>query len=441
MEGIKKTVERFIKPGFEYELFLQRIKKTKIESSDESLENISTSEELGLGIRVLKDKKMGFSYTSSLDEEDIKSALSRAMEMCELQTEDEGNAFVEKFEESDIESVYDEEGVNTPLEEKIEFTINLEKEAKKRDKRIKGVRKSSLTEAVFETHILNSCGVEVSYRGTSYSAMIATLAESNGDSAISWEFRGERKFKKLVIEDIVNDVVFKSTSLLNPEPVETKAFNIVFFRESFAMLMEAFTDIFLGDSLVKNKTLLKGKEGEKVASEKFTLIDDGTLKEGFMTVPYDDEGVKRRKNVIIEKGIFKGFLHSIYSGRLAGKSSTGNAVRGSYRNPPQSGITNLYVEKGERSLEELINVYDETILVLDLMGLHTVDPISGEFSLGASGVLFRNGKPVHAVRGITVAGNILDIWKNIEEVGNDLKFYGNVGSPSVLIKGIMVGGR
>ncbi len=441
MEKIKKTVERFIKEGYNYEIFIQRCKKLSIETSSESLESLTTSEETGIGIRVLKNNKIGFSYTSTEEEDSIKEAVVKAMEICDLQPQDKGNTLIDKLEKSRCTSFFDKEGTELSTEAKTEFTLSLERKAKELDLRIKGVRKTSFTERILEVELYNSYGVHFYYRGTFYTVLIATLAQEAGDSAISWEYRGTRKFSELKPEEIAHDVVFKSVSLLNPKSLSTGSKPVVFFRDSFATLAEAFSSLFLGDSLVKGKTLLKDRVGEKIGAEVLTLVDDGTREQGFATVPYDDEGIPQGRNVLIERGVFKGFLHSLYTANLTGEKATGNSKRQSFKSPPTCGITNLYVKEGNSSLTELLASEEEVLLITDLMGLHTVDTVSGEFSLGAAGVLYRKGKPLHAVRGITVAGNILDLWNKIVAVGNDLKFYGNVGSPSVLVREVAIGGN
>ncbi len=439
MEKIEKVVKENIKPGYEYEIFLTEVKKNKIEVQDEKLENLSASEEVGVGIRVLKDKKLGFAYTTNLGEGDIKECLKRATEICELQPPDEGFCFLERPQPAGAESIFDREGVSRPIEEKIEIPISLEKSAKRLDGRIKGVRKSSLSERVFEVHLKNSYGLDLGYSGSSYVAMISALAKEGSDASISWEYRGARRLADIDVEDIARDVVFKATSLLNPSSFDTKSLPVILFRESAAMLLEAFSPMFLGDSLIKGKTLLKGKEGDSVGSKLLTVVDDGTLQGGFSTYPYDAEGVPTGRKEVISEGVFKGFLHSLYTATKLGLKPTGNSSRGDFRTQPTSGITNLYLEKGDKSLEDMLSL-GEVFLVIDLMGLHTVDPISGEFSLGASGVLYRGGKPYKTLRGVTIAGNILKLWDDIEAVGEDLKFFANVGSPSVLVHNLTVGG-
>ncbi len=439
MESIERVIKANIKPGYEYEIFLHRLEKRKIEVQEEKVESLTASQEVGIGIRVLKDKKMGFAYTTSTTQEDVKDCLNKAIEVCELQPPDEGFSLLEKFQSSEVASVFDEEGLSIPIEEKIDIPITLEKKAKELDSRIKGVRKSTLSESVFEIHQRNSYGLDINYRGTAYVVMISALAKEDSDASISWEYRGERRLADIDLEDIAKDAVFKATSLLKPSDFETRSMPVVLFRESSAMLLEAFSPMFLGDSLVKKKTLLKDREGESVGSELLTIVDKGDLEGGFSTYPYDGEGIPTRENVVIDKGVFKGFLHSLYSAKRVGAIPTGNSERGSFRTLPVSGITNLYITAGDKKLEEMLSC-EEVFLVIDLMGLHTVDPISGEFSLGASGVLYKGGKPHKTLRGVTIAGNILKLWNDIVAVGEDLKFFANVGSPSVLIDKLTVGG-
>ena len=181
--------------------------------------------------------------------------------------------------------------------------------------------------------------------------------------------------------------------------------------------------------------------GEVIASEVVSLIDDGTLERGFATHPYDDEGVPQSSKPLVENGVLKGFYHSVWSAAKAGVEPTGNGFRSSFTSPPSAGISNLYLKPLSGNFKELLQSAEEVFVVYDLMGLHTADPISGDFSLGASGALYRNGRRVAAVRGVTIAGNFINLLRDIDAVGGDLQFYGSVGSPSVLVKNITIGGK
>ncbi len=440
MEGLKDKVLKHAKPGYEVEIYAERIKKTVIESAEESLENLSRSEEVGVGIRVLKDGRVGFAYTTDLKEESLRECLERAYEACDILPPDPANAFYDGQVKGDLADIFDQEGINTPLEEKIDIVLSLEKKAKEIDGRIKGVRKTSLKESVAEIYHFNTLGIDYYYRTTFYTSMIAVLAQEGQDSAISYDYRGARALKDLDLDGMVRDAVFKSVSQLNPEPFQTCEMPAVLYREASAMLLETFSSMFLGDALVKGKTLLKDKVGERIGSELITVVDDGTMPRGFMSSPVDAEGVKTKRKEVISGGVFKGFLHSLYTARKTHQEPTGNGVRSSFRTLPTSGITNLYIANGDKKLQELLSSYERVFLILDLMGLHTADPVSGEFSLGASGIIFKSGEVEKTARGVVIGGDILNLWSSVIGVADDLCFYGNVGSPSLLIERLVIGG-
>lgn len=439
MDKLKTWIESLLSGEYEYEVYMEKKKKTLIETAEESIENLVRAEEVGIGIRVFKGNKMGFAYTTDIKEDSIKQTARIAKEICEITPEDEGFVLGNCQNFGKLQSFYDKEGIQKSLDEKIEMVINLEKKAKKLDKRVKGVRKASLKEIDLEVFCFNSCGLFYNYEGTWYTSMIAVLAEERGDQSISYEFVGARALSDLPLESMIEDVVFKATATLNPSTFETKQIPVILYRDASAMILEAFSSIFLGDSLVKNKTFLRDKKRERVFSEKLSIVDDGTIMGGYMSLPVDAEGNLTRRNSVVEKGIFMGFLHSNYTAIKSGEKSTGNAVRGDFKSLPTAGITNLYIQPGVCDLEDMLQS-EEVFLITDLMGLHTVDPISGDFSLGASGLIYKRGKKLMSVRGVVIGGNIRELWNSIVEVGKDLKFYGNVGSPSLYIEKLTVGG-
>ncbi len=439
-----RKVENIVKEnaeGFEYELYLLRRKTTKISTEGGNFDKITTAEDFGLGVRLLKEGRLGFAYTSDLSKDAVANLVRELKEITLLLPPDEGNSLKETGEEARVNSPFDREGVEVPIDGKVEKVISFERSVINSDPRVVGTRETSFSETVYTVEFKNSHGVEFSYDGTVYYLITSALAESpKGDKNIVWSYRASRFLNKLDLEGLKEELLFKLLETLDPKPFETKSLPVVFHREAFAAILETFSELFLGDGAVKGKTPLLGKENQRVASEKITLIDDGTLSEGLSTHPFDDEGTSQRRTVLLERGTFKGFLHSLYTARRMETEPTGNGFRNSFTSPPSVGISNLYLQGGDSSFEELLSAEGEVLLITDLMGLHTADTVSGDFSFGASGVLYRNGRKVQAVRGITVAGNFLKLLSEVEKVGNDLTFYGNVGSPSVLVKNITVGG-
>jgi len=358
---VVEEIKKHLKPQFEFEAYIQRTEKKKITVLDEKVDSFSSSSEIGLGLRIKKGNKIAFVSSTLSSDGDIRELVNRGMEICEFMPEDHYADFNNRKEEALGDSFFDDEGISLSLKEKEDIPIEIERRCK---------------------NYKNSYDVEFEERGTFYSVIVGTLASDGKDSNISYEYRGVRRLKDLDIDDVVEDVVFKTVEVLNPSQIEACTMPAVFFRESSAMLLETFSSIFLGSSLVKGKTFLKDKVGEKVFSENITIIDDGTLERGYASSSYDAEGFAKRKNTVVEKGIFRGFLHSLYTAKKSGNAPTGNSVRGSYSDEPDAGITNIYIKNGSRSVEELINMYERVILVTDLMGLHTSDPVSGDFSCG-----------------------------------------------------------
>jgi PmbA protein len=171
------------------------------------------------------------------------------------------------------------------------------------------------------------------------------------------------------------------------------------------------------------------------------VIDDGLLENGLGTSPCDDELVPTKKKAVIDKGSLVLFLYNTYTANKDNVESTGNGMRGGFKGIPGVGITNLYIEPGDKPIDELVASVDKGLLVTEVMGMHTANAISGDFSVGEVGFWIEKGKKAYPVREITIAGNILDLMKHVDAVGNDIRFSGRIGCPSLRIKELSIGGR
>jgi PmbA protein len=211
------------------------------------------------------------------------------------------------------------------------------------------------------------------------------------------------------------------------EPVVTARFLSV-----FAQLVDA-------GAVQKSKSMLAGKLGQIVASPVVNLVDDGLNPDG-IPFPFDGEGVPSSRNIVIENGILKGFLYDTYTAAKDGVKSTGNAQRASFRALPGVGTTN-FILSGTNEPEELIGDIEQGLYITDVMGMHTANPVSGDFSVGAAGIMIEGGRLTFPVRGITIAGNLGQLLKDIDAVGNDLQFFGARGASTIRIKSLSIGGK
>lgn len=221
--------------------------------------------------------------------------------------------------------------------------------------------------------------------------------------------------------------------------VETRKVPVVFEPRTARSLLDNIFDAVHGVSVYRNESFLAGKLGERVASEKLTVIDDGTIPGLFGTSPFDDEGVPTRRTVVIDKGVLKSYLLNAYTARKLGLKTTGNASGGLAGNAGV-GNGNLYIEKGSAPPEQLIAGIREGFYVTELMGFG-VNIVTGDYSRGAAGLWIRNGELAFPVSEVTIAGNLRRMLLDLEAAGADLQFRGSMAAPTLVIAEMTVGGR
>lgn len=205
-------------------------------------------------------------------------------------------------------------------------------------------------------------------------------------------------------------------------------------------VLQVLSASFMADNVQKGKSILVGRTGESLFSPHVTIIDDGLYPCGMASSPFDDEGSLHDQSVLVQAGVVQGFLHDQYTANKEDRRSTGNAGRHGISAPPAVEATNFYVQKGPTETDRLLSSVDEGLMVTDMMGLHTANPISGDFSVGATGLWIEKGEPAFPVRGIAVSGNLIELFKNVDGVGSDLKFYGPFGSPTLRVSKLNIAG-
>jgi PmbA protein len=258
---------------------------------------------------------------------------------------------------------------------------------------------------------------------------------------MGWDFGFSNSFAGVDVAVIAKNASDKAVGLLGARKIPTMRCPAVLDNHVATEILEVLAPAFLAENVLKGKSLLSGKVGQEIFSPRLRIRDDGTLSGGMATAPFDGEGVPRQNSVLVEEGRLKGFLYDTYHARKSGTVSTGNATRSSSKSPPVMGASNFFIDKGDTPFPALLQGIDRGVLLTSVMGMHTANPISGDFSVGAAGFLIENGVVTAPVKGIAIAGNILDLFKCVEMVGNDLRLFGVVGSPSLRIAVLDVSGE
>jgi len=434
------TLKKALKSGADLaEIFIVKSDSNKIDVLDQKIESFDKISDQGMGIRVIKDKRLGFSYTADFDPHSIDQTISKAIASAENTPQDEFNVLPE-HKESEKLNIYDKEINATPIEKKIKIAMEIEKIARSFDKRIKKTEKSSYSDGESEVILVNSNGLDISYMSNVCGGSVEVIAEAEGLAEAGFGMDYVTKIKDLDPQKIGIEAGKRASELLGAKTIPSQKLSLIFDPVVGMQFLGAIASLFSSDSVQKGKSLFKGKIGKAVGSKILTIIDNGRLENAVGSSPFDGEGVPTQETKLIEEGILKAYLYNCYTGAKDKVRSTGNGHRGSFKGLPEVSSSNLYIEAGSSSPEDIIKNVKKGLLLKRVMGMHTVNPISGDFSVGAQGILIEGGKETYPVRGITIAGNLIEMLEKFEEIGNDLRFIGSIGSPTFLIPDISVSG-
>jgi PmbA protein len=436
---IEKLLAEYQPDG--YEISFGSSRNLSIDVKEQKIDTFKCSTPVGVSIRVLKSGGMGFSYSSSMEDSALSMMVENAIVGATNQTPDPHNAFPVPSEYPVIERLYDEMMSSVDEQEKIGCAMDLERLALCADPRVKRVRKAHYGESCYEVWIRNSLGVAGKYQGTSVSCSVTVVAEEGDDSQMGWDFGFSNFFSELDVRTVAASAAAKALELLGATKVPTMRCPVVLDNYVATEILEVLAPSFLAENIQKGKSMLAGRKCESLFSRLIRIRDDGTLPGGMATAPFDSEGVPQQNTLLVENGLLKAFLYDTYSANKDGAISTGNGVRGGLKSPPRVGISNFFIENGTSSRAEMIQSINKGVLLTGVMGMHTANPISGDFSVGANGFYIDGGKLSFPIKGIAVAGNILELFRSVDAVGNDIRFYGSVGSPSLKIGALDISGE
>ncbi len=407
------------------------------------LESLKEAGSRGAGLRILRGKHTGSSYTSDLSAAGIEHLVKSALELADVTTEDPHAGLPERGELGSISGdleLYSEDVACLQTDLKVNSARAAEGAALSADPRIFNSEGASFDSHVGRHVFANSRGFSGEYR-TSYCSISAVPVARDGDSMErDYWFTMARNFAGLEpAEQVGRKAAERALRRLNPVKVSTQKVPVIFDQNTARSLLDNVFDAIHGMTVYRQESFLAGKIGEKVASENVTVIDDGTIPSLFGTSPFDDEGVPSRRTVVIERGILKSYLLNTYAARKLGLKTTGNAARGLAGNAG-IGHGNFFIEGGVQTPEQLVAGVANGFYVTELMGFG-VNIVTGDYSRGAAGLWIRNGELTHAVSEVTIAGNLKDMLTGIEAVGSDLEFRGSMAAPTLKIGEMTVGGK
>jgi len=442
IEIADELIKKAQKGGAEHsEVYLTASEELTIDVRDQEVETMKKANEFGVGLRVIKDQKIGFAFTSEVKPESLENLVREAVANSEKTSVDEYNIIPEPSEDYPSVDVFDPELEHIPIERKIELAKEIEYHGKAFDKRVKITETCTYQDSEYVVVVVNSQGIDVAYKGTFAGAYSYFVAEENGEQQTGFGMQFSTKIDDLNPKDIGIEGAQKAVSMLGAKNIKSQRATVILDPYVMTNFYSIIAPALTADSVQKDKSLFKGRVGQKVASNLVTIVDDGRMSGGIYSAPFDGEGVATSETVLIKDGILQGFLYNTYTAAKDGVKSTGNSVRlSSYRGTPEVGTTNFYLKGGQHSRDKLISEVKKGLYVTEVMGMHTANPISGDFSLGVSGIWIENGEFSYPVRGAVIAGNVLELLSSIDFVADDLRFFAGKGAPTVRVSEITISG-
>lgn len=417
------------------EILLSADDSFSVKINQQMVESFNYSDSKGIGVRIIKNGKVGYSYTERFDTDSFHFIVDEAIANAEISESDE---IVTISNHPDIENKPDVFSANLDkitVDQKVDFAKKLEEIAQNIDKRIVNVPYAALGNGKSYLKIANSKGLSKEDIQNYMFTYVGALAADEDDKRMAFEAHAGRDFSKFDAEALAKECVKNSVDLLGGEPLETGVYPVVFNNKMMSTVLATFSNIFSAKAVQEGRSLLKEKIGQTIANDNVNIIDDALDPDGFGTRAFDSEGYPSQKTVLVEKGVLNTLLHNTVTAAKDNVKSTGNGTRG-YKGDLGISPTNFYLEAGNVDREELFKMHEKVVEIVSLQGMHSgANPISGDFSLSGEGFFYINGERQHSLKPFTVSGNFISLMKDVEAIANDFKYdMSSIGSASTLIK-------
>ncbi|OPY57519.1 MAG: peptidase PmbA [Pelotomaculum sp. PtaU1.Bin035] len=423
------------------EAYISSSKELSIDVRKGRVETMKLAEDRGLGLRVISGARAGFSYSTDLSRSGIEETVRRALANCGSTAEDPCHHFPSPGMTYPQLDIYDPAIREATVEGKIELAKSMEQAALDYDPRVAIIESATYQDGEALVTIVNSHGMKLTCQGGYCGVYLALAASDGNDNQNGFALDYQLKYNKLNPDEVGRRAALRAVRMLGAAPALTRKAVIILDPYVATGFLGLIGPALTSEAVQKGRSLFAGKVGSKVTSEMVTVIDDGTLPNGIASTPFDGEGIATTRTVLISNGNLRGFLYNTYTAAKENMQSTGNGVRGSFKGTPEVGITNFFIDAGPTPVEQLIKEVASGFYITEVMGIHTANPISGNFSVGVSGLWIENGQFTKPVRGMALGGNIIDLLASVESVGNDLQFFGGKGSPTLRIAEMTISGQ
>jgi PmbA protein len=434
--------------GEQVEAYVLRTRETDVRVFDGEVESLSVAEIEGVGVRVVADGRQGYAWAGSLDADVVAETLAEARDNAAFGSPDPANGLASLADLVGVDApslhLWRDDVLAVDTGAKVELALALEAAVKAADPEVRGVESASYGDAAAEAAIASSLGVAVTSRRTTASLAALAMAGEGSETQTGSGFSAGRGVADLDPEVAARDAAERAVRLLGAKQVPSRRIPVVFDPLVTRSLLALVGGALSGEAVTRGRSMFLGRDGEMVAAPHLTLVDDPTEPGAFGASVYDGEGVPTRRVGLITDGRLVGHLHNVTTARRAGGDArtTGSAVRG-FKSPPSVGARALHLLPGELSPEQILASVPEALYVQSVSGLHSgTNSVSGDFSVGAVGLMVRGGEFAEPVREVTIASTLPRMLQDVVHIGSDLTWLpGGAAGMTLLVGEMSLAGR
>ncbi len=427
-------------PGEGMEVYVTRGTDTVVRAYEGEVESLTSADSSGVGIRLVLDgtgdagSQVGFAWAGSLEPEVIAATLADARDNARFATPDPDVVLAapDGVEAVDLD-LWDDGVGSTSTEKKVALAIELERATRAADPRIRQVSSADYSDSRVEVALASTTGISSSRRRTNAFVSVDAIAGEGAETQTGSGFSIGRGPGDLVPDEAMDDAVLRATRMLGAQKVRSAHCTVVFDPRVVSTLLAVMASALSGEAVVKGRSFFAGRIGETVATGGVTLVDDPTDSRAYGASSHDGEGLACRRNVLISEGVLRMFVYDTVSARRAGAVSTGSAVRGGFAGTPGAGCRAVVLSPGTKSHDEILAAVGDGLYVQSVSGIHSgVSTVSGDFSVGAEGLMIEGGALAHPVREVTVASTLQRMLQSVVEIGRDQRWLPGVAAGQTL---------
>ena len=435
-------------PGEDMEVYVTRGTDTEVRAYEGEVESLTSADSSGVGVRVLVDgsegSRVGFAWAGSLDLDVIAATVADARDNARFATPDPDVVLARPDGVAAVElDLWDDGVASTPMEKKVALAVELERATRAADPRVRQVSSADYADSRVEVALASTTGLSSSRRRTTAFLSVDAIAGEGAETQTGTGFSVGRGPGELVADEAMDEAVMRAIRLLGAEKARSARCTVVFDPRVVSTLIAVVASALSGEAVVKGRSFFAGRIGETVAAPSVTLVDDPTDFRAFGAASHDGEGLACRRNLLLADGVLLMFVYDTVSARRAGTRSTGSAVRGGFAGTPSAGCRALVLEPGTRGQDQILASVGDGLYVQSVTGIHSgVNPVSGDFSVGAEGLMIQDGALGPPVREVTVASTLQRMLQSVVDIGNDLRWLpGTAAGQTLAIADMQLSGE